>query len=551
MPKNFTIGIDFGTLSARAVALDLTTGEEVAEAVFAYPHGVMDRSLPTGEPLPAQFALQHPQDYLDALCQVIGRVCQAVGSENIAALCIDFTTCTVLPVDEEGSPLCFSPEFCREPHAYVKLWKHHGAVEQALVFDAVANRREEHWMVNCGGTSSSEWLFPKLLETLQAAPAVFEKTHRFLEAGDWLSWQLTGRETHNPCMAGLKAYWCEESGYPSDDFFREVDPRLVRIVGTKVCAKVDRLEELAGFISPEGAKLTGLPVGTPVAMPIGDAHASMPALNVTGDGEGLLVLGTSGVLMLNTPERPNVPGICSQVYGGVVADRYTIEAGQAGLGDCFDWFVKNCVPERYEVEARQRGISVHTLLQEKASALRPGESRLVALDWFNGNRSILKNDGLSGLILGLNLQTRPEEIYRALLEATAYGMRVILENYESHGVSVGRICAAGGIALKSPMLMQIYADVLGRKIDVGHSAQSGARGSALYAAVAAGACQDIREAARRYARPDKGSFTPIAENQKLYHQLYQEYRLLHDHFGRGGNAVMDRLYGICRQAKQL
>ncbi len=551
MVQKYTVGVDFGTLSARAVALDLSTGEEAAEAVFAYPHGVMDRFLPTGEVLPANFALQHPQDYLDALSQVVGKVCAVVGSRNVAALGIDFTTCTLLAVDESLTPLCMHPAFAREPHAYGKLWKHHGPVEQAQAFDAVANRRREPWTVNCGGTSSSEWLFPKILETLEMAPAVFEKTHRFLEAADWLSWLLTGRETHNPCMAGLKGYWCAESGFPEDAFFREVDPRLAGIVGTRVCAKVDRLEDLAGYLSEAGAKLTGLPVGIPVAMPIGDAHASMSALNVTGDGEGLLVIGTSGVLMLNTPERPNVPGICSQVYGGVVPDRFTVEAGQAGLGDCFDWFVKNCVPERYQREAQEKGISVHTLLQEKASAQRPGESRLLALDWFNGNRSILKNDGLSGLILGLHLQTRPEEIYRALVEATAYGLRVILENYESHGVSVGRICAAGGIALKSPFLMQIYADVLGRKIDVGHSAQSGARGSALYAAVAAGECKDIREAARRYARPDRGSYSPIPENARIYDLLYKEYLLLHDYFGRGSNAVMDRLYGIYRQAKQL
>ncbi len=546
----YTVGVDFGTLSARAVALDLSTGEEVAEAVFAYPHGVMDRNLPTGEALPANFALQHPQDYLDALAQVVRTVCAVVGSGNVVGLCIDFTTCTVLPVDENGTPLCFLPEFSREPHAYTKLWKHHGAVAQSMAFDAVANRRKEPWLENCGGAGSSEWLFPKIVETLELAPAVFEKTYRFLEAADWLSWRLTGRETHNPCMAGLKGYWSREHGYPSDAFFREVDPRLAGIVGTKVCERVDRVEEPAGYITQEGAVLTGLPVGTPVAMPFADAHASLPGLNVTGDGDALLVLGTSSVLMLNTQEPCAVPGISASVYGGILPDRYTVEAGQAGTGDCFDWFVKTCVPEGYHREAREKGASIHTLLQEKAAAQRPGESRLLALDWFNGNRSILKNDGLSGLILGLTLQTRPEEIYRALLEATAYGLRVILENYESHGVSIGRICAAGGISMKSPFLMQIYADVLGRKIDVGHSPQSGARGSAICAAVAAGVCKDVREAARRYARPHRGSYSPILENARIYDQLYKEYLLLHDHFGRGGNNVMARLYDIYRQARQ-
>lgn len=544
MAKKYTIGIDFGTLSARAVALDLQTGLEVAEAVYPYPHGVMDVQLPCGKKLPPQYALQHPQDYLEALENVIRGVLQTVSKEDIGALCIDFTTSTVLPVDEKGQPLCLRPEFMSEPHAYVKLWKHHGPVKQALEFDRVAKEREEAWMVNCGGTSSSEWLFPKILETLQEAPAVFEATDRFYEAVDWLSLVLTGEETHNPCMAGLKGYWDAATGYPSNDFFVAVDPRLDGIVGTKVCPQVGKVDSLAGHISPEGAKLTGLLEGTPVAMPIGDAHASLPALNVSKDAEALMVVGTSGVLMVNSPVKADVPGICSLVDGGVYPGVCTLEAGQAGLGDCFDWFVKNCVPGRYEEEAKEAGISIHTLLQQKAATQRPGESRLIALDWLNGNRSILKNDGLSGLILGLNLQTRPEEIYRALLEATAYGLRVILDNYEAHGVHINQICAAGGIAMKSPFLMQIYADVLNRPIVVGDSAQSGARGSALYAAVAAGECATIQEAAQRYARPNKGSFAPIPENVVLYEKLYQEYKLLHNHFGRGGNAVMDRLYDI-------
>ena len=549
MSKKYTIGIDFGTLSARAVALDLTTGEEVAEAVFAYSHGVMDRELPSGKKLPPQYALQHPQDYLDALRFVIGGVLETVDKEEIGALCLDFTTSTVLPVDRKGTPICFYPEFAEEPHAYVKLWKHHGPVKQAQAFDRVAHARGEKWMVNCGGTTSSEWLFPKILETLEEAPEVFEKTDRFFEAVDWLSLKLTGRETHNPCMAGLKGYWDAETGFPGNEYFVAVDPRLDGIVGTKVCPNVDRVDALAGYISPEGAELTGLPVGTPVAMPIGDAHASLPALNVSGEGEALMVVGTSGVLMVNSPVKADVPGICSLVDGGVYPGTCTLEAGQAGLGDCFDWFVKNCVPGRYEEEAKQEGVSIHTLLQQKAATQRPGESRLVALDWLNGNRSILKNDGLSGLILGLNLQTRPEEIYRALLEATAYGLRVILENYEAHSVHITKICAAGGIAMKSPFLMQIYADVLNRPIVVGDSAQSGARGSALYAAVAAGKFEDIRDAARHYARPNKASYTPNPENVALYEKLYQEYKLLHDHFGRDGNAVMDRLYDIYNLGK--
>ena len=550
MSGKYTIGVDFGTLSARAVALELATGKEVAEAVFEYPHAVMDMELPSGKKLPPQFALQHPQDYLDALKYAVGGVLKTVPAREVAGIGLDFTTCTVVCVDEEGVPLCMKPEFADEPHAYVKLWKHHGAVKQAQAFDRVAKQRGEVWPSFYGGTSSSEWLFPKILETAQEAPLVYEKTHRFYDAVDWLSLVLTGKETHNPCNAGLKGYWTKEGGFPDNDFFRAVDPVLDGIIGTKVCAAVNRVDEIAGVVSREGAALTGLLPGTPLAMPVADAHAALPALNVTGDGQCLLVVGTSGVLTVNAKAPAPVPGICAQTDGGIFPDLCSMEAGQAGLGDCFDWFVSHCVPEEYRQEARQQGISIHQLLRQKAMNYRPGQSRLVALDWWSGNRSILKNEGLSGLILGLNMQTRPEEIYRALIEATAFGLRVIVDNYEAYGVKIGDICVAGGIAMKDPMLMQIYADVLSRKLTVGDSAQAGARGSAMYAAVAAGAFPDIRCAANAYAKPVKATYTPKPENVAIYDALYREYRKLHDYFG-GESKVMDRLYEIYDMGKHL
>ena len=541
--KKYTIGIDFGTLSARAVALELSSGKEVAESVFPYPHGVMDAALPGGKKLPPQFALQHPQDYLDALAHTIGGVLQTVPAEEVAAICLDFTTCTVVCADKAGTPLCMKPEFENEPHAYVKLWKHHGATAQALRLDQVAKARGETFLTLCGDTSSSEFFFPKILETLECAPGVYDATYRFYDAVDWLSLMLTGKETHNPCVAGLKAYWSRENGFPSNDYFAAVHPGLDGIIGTKVCATVDRLDDIAGYITPEAAKLTGLLEGTVVAIPVGDAHAAMPALNITRDGESMLVVGTSGVLLTNTAKPAPVPGICAQVEGGIFPDLCTMEAGQAGLGDCFDWFVKFCVPESYHREAAEKNMNLHTLLTQKAETLRPGQNRLIALDWWNGNRSILKNDGLTGLILGLNMQTRPEEIYRAIIEATAFGLRVIAENYEAHGVTIGDICAAGGIAMKNPMLMQIYADVLRRTITVADSAQAGARGSAIYAAVAAGAFPNVGAAAEFYKQPICAVYSPKAENARLYDALYAEYRKLHDYFGKE-NKVMDKLHEI-------
>ena len=526
----YTVGMDFGTLSARAVALELETGRELASAEFVYPHGVMDRQLPDGAGLPPMYALQHPKDYLDGLQTLCKEIFKQVPRGSVRGVGIDFTTSTVLPVDETGTPLCFREEFAHEPHAYAKLWKHHGPVEQARRFDRVAKEQNAPWLSNCGGTVSSEWLFPKILETLEEAPEVYAATYRFYEAGDWLNRMLTGVETHNPCMAALKGCWSETLGYPSADYFRAVDPRLETVVGTKVCKTVNRVDELAGRVSLDGEILTGIPEGTPVAMALGDAHAAMAALNITKPGQAMLVVGTSGVMLANTEKPKHVPGICALTHEGVFPEACTMEAGQAGLGDCFDWFIKTF------------GLS-HGELTEKAASLRPGQSGLLALDWWNGNRSILKNDGLTGLILGLNLQTRPEEIYRALIEATAYGLRVILENYEKHGVSVGDICAAGGIALKNPMLMQIYADVLGRTLTVSGCKQAGARGCAIYAAVTAGAYEDIHAASEALRQPVAATYRPIPENVAIYEKLFAEYKNLHDYFGKE-NAVMDRLRAL-------
>ena len=543
MAGKYTIGIDFGTLSARAVALELGTGREAAQAVFAYPHGVMDKTLPDGTVLPPQFALQHPGDYLDALKATVGGVLERIPAEEVAGICLDFTTCTVVCADEAGTPLCMKPEFASDPHAYVKLWKHHGALSQAQAFDKVAAERGEKWPDFCGGTSSSEWLFPKILETAQESPAVFEHTYRFYDAVDWLSLLLTGKETHNPCCAGLKGYWSRQLGYPDNDFFRAVDPALDGIVGTKVCPKVDRVDEPAGYLSAAGAALTGLPEGTVVAMPVGDAHAAMPALNVTGEGQCMLVIGTSGVLMVNTKEAVAVPGICALTDRGIFPDLCSMEAGQAGLGDCFDWFVTHCVPESYRQEAREQNISIHQLLRSKAEKLRPGQSRLVALDWWNGNRSILVDSELTGLILGLTLQTRPEEIYRALLEATAFGVRVIMENYTRHGLPVRELVATGGISRKNPLMMQIYADVLQIPVRVAGTDQGAACGAAIFGA-AVGQGESLLEAARRMAPPSAAVYTPNLAYRTIYDRLYSVYLRLHDSLGRQAYSPMKELLNI-------
>ena len=531
--KKYVIGIDFGTLSGRAVVVDTANGDVLGEAVYEYPHAVMDESLPCGKPLPERFALQHPADYLETLSNVIPESIKAAGisAEDVCGLGIDFTACTLLPVGKDGTPLCFEEKYKSEPHAYVKLWKHHASQPQADRITEVAARRGERWLGLYGGKISSEWAFPKILEVLEMAPEVYEDTYRFTEAADWLSLMLTGVETHSNSFAGYKAMWNARDGFPASEYFAEVDERLRDVIGTKICANVDEIGNVAGYVNERGAQLSGLPVGTPVSVPLPDGHVGLAGLNITREGELMLVLGTSSCHIIHAKEELDVPGICGYVKDGVVPGLYTYEAGQACVGDCYDRFVRGYIPESYTKEAGERGISIHKLLREKASALGVGESGLLCIPWFNGNRSILVDADLSGMILGLTLNTRPEEIYRSLIEATAYGTRVIIDNFTEHGIEINSICACGGIAHKDEMLMQIYADVTGRNIRLTEVKQAASVGSAIYASVAAGVYPNIVEAAERMAKPTVKIYTPNPDNHAVYTKLYEEYKKLHDYFG--------------------
>lgn len=540
--KTYSIGIDFGTLSARCVVVDCSDGREVAEAVYNYPHGVMDDVLPSGKKLPPLFALQHPEDYLLALENTVKEAVSKAGitPDAVAGLGIDFTACTILPVDEKGTPLCMLPQYADEPHAYVKLWKHHAAQSEADEINALASQRNEEWLEAYGGRISSEWMFPKVLEILRNAPEVYAHTARFMEAADWLVSKLIGKEIHSLPFAGYKALYYKNA-YPANDFFVALDKGLNGIVGTKISTEIVDFTGMAGVLGAEGAALTGLNPGTPVAVPQIDAHAAMPALQITDAGELMLIMGTSSCHIVSGKVAKNIKGICGYVENGVIPGLATYEAGQAAVGDIFDWFVKNCVPAHYRDEAELQGVNLHSLLTEKAEKLAVGESGLVALDWMNGNRSVLDDSRLSGLILGLTLRTKPEEIYRALLEATAFGTKMIVDTLEHNSVPIACVKVAGGIANKNPLLMQIYADVLDRRMDVCQSTQAGALGSAIYGAVAGEVYPTLAQAAKAMGTPVSKSYYPNPENHKAYEKLYGEYVQLHDYFGRGGNDIMKRL----------
>ena len=550
MRPRYTIGIDFGTLSGRAVLVDVATGEEVATAVHEYEHGVIDERLPeSGVELPPDFALQDPDDYLRVFETTIPALLRESGvrPEQVIGIGIDFTSCTMLPTYRDGEPLCRDPKFRPNPHAWVKLWKHHAAQPEANRLNEIARRRGERFLERYGGKISSEWFFPKVWEILNKAPEVYEAADRLLEAADWVVWQLTGAERRNACTAGYKALWDKRSGFPDPDFFAALDPRLARVVDEKMTRTFFPAGTRAGTLQPAVADRLGLRPETAVAVGNVDAHVSVPAATVTEPYRMVMVMGTSICHMLLGTEMKPIEGICGVVEDGILPGYYGYEAGQAAVGDMFGWFVENAVPASYVAEAERRGVDLYRLMEEKAARLRPGESGLLALDWWNGNRSVLVDADLSGLIVGYGLHTRPEDIYRALLEAAAFGTAVIVRAFEQGGIPVEALYACGGLPQRSPLLMQIFADVTGKDIYVAASGQAPALGSAMFAAVAAGpeagGYADIRAAAARMARLHETVYRPRPEHHRVYRELFGEYLRLHDYFGRGSGDVMKRLRG--------
>jgi L-ribulokinase len=546
--NKYAIGVDFGTESGRAVLVDVAKGQEIATAVHQYANGVIDERLPgSGIRLEPDWALQDPNDYLEVFKHAIPAVLQSSGVDpaDVIGVGIDFTACTMLPTKANGTPLCFLPEWRDQPHAWVKLWKHHAAQPEANQLNQIAREQGYAFLNRYGGKISSEWFFPKAWQILDEAPDVYAAADRLLEAADWVVWQLTGEEKRNECTAGYKAMWSKRDGFPPNAFFKALDPGLERIVDDKMSRTLYPLGAQAGELTATAAGWTGLKAGTAVAVANVDAHVAVPAATVLEPGRMVIIMGTSNCHMVLGAEEREVPGICGFVQDGIVPGLPGYEAGQSCVGDSFAWFVEQCVPAAYEQQAAARGLNIHQYLEEQAARLKPGESGLLALDWWNGNRTILVDADLTGVLLGLTLATKPEEIYRALIESTAYGTRVIIDNFEANGIPITEIVATGGLPERNKLLMQIYADISGRPLRLTGTGQGGAFGSAMHGAVAAGHAaggyDTIFDAAHQMARLREETFRPIAQNQAIYEQLYREYVTLHDYFGRGANDVMKRV----------
>jgi L-ribulokinase len=547
----FVIGIDFGTLSGRAVVVRAGDGEELGSAELKFPHAVMDRELAeSGERLPPAWALQDPQDYVEVLKHAVPDAVREAGIDpaRVVGVGTDFTACTILPTTADGTPLCQLDEFRQRPHAYVKLWKHHAAQPHADRVTDVAAQREEPWLGRYGGRISSEWAVAKALQVLEEDPEIYERMDRWIEASDWIIWQLCGEEVRNACAAGYKAIY-QDGQYPSKEYFAALNPDFADFAADKLAASLADLGTRAGSLTAQAAKWTGLPEGIAVAVGNVDAHVTVPAAQAVAPGQMLAVMGTSTCHVMVGDRLAEVPGMCGAVLGGLIPDHWGYEAGQSGVGDIFAWFVDNAVPPAYHDQARERGVGIHEYLTSLAAEQQVGEHGLVALDWWNGNRSILVDAELSGLLVGQTLSTRPEDIYRALIESTAFGTRKIIETFDAAGVAVEEFVAAGGL-LGNPVLMQIYSDVINRPISLLDSAQGPALGSAIYASVAAGVHEDVKAAAAAMGKCRQRAYVPDPARAETYDALYGVYSELHDWFGRDHRELMRKLQKLRDDARR-
>ena len=547
--EHYVVGIDFGTLSGRAVVVRVSDGAELGTGTHDYPHAVMDTVLASnGALLPPDWALQVPADYIEVLKNAVPVAIAASGIDPALVIGVgtDFTASTPLPVIADGTPLNEISGYENRPHSYVKLWKHHAAQGQADRINELAAARGESWLPRYGGLISSEWEFAKGLQLLEEDPELYERMDHFVEAADWIVWQLTDRYIRNACTAGYKGI-LQDGAYPSREFLAALNPAFAGFADDKVAHEIGQLGASAGTLSKRAAAWTGLPEGIAVAVGNVDAHVTAPAAQAVEPGQMLAIMGTSTCHVMNSDVLTEVPGMCGVVDGGIVSGLYGYEAGQSGVGDIFAWYVKNQVPASYFEAADAAGRSIHEHLTELVKHQPVGGHGLIALDWQSGNRSVLVDHELSGLVIGTTLTTRPEEIYRALFEATAFGTRTIVETFAESGVPVTEFIVAGGL-LRNPFLMQVYSDVLRMPISIIASEQGPALGSAIHAAVAAGAYDTVLEAGKAMGKLNRAVYTPDGAAADSYDLLYAEYTLLHDYFGRGGNAVMHRLKALKRDA---
>jgi L-ribulokinase len=547
MPNQYTIGLDYGTNSVRALIVNVANGAEIAAAVWTYAHGTQGVVLSRDPNL----ARQHPADYLTGAETTIKqalatakKTVKGFSPDQVIGIGVDTTGSTPLPVDKDGQPLAFQKKFANNPAALAWLWKDHTSVAEAVEITALAKKMRPQYLAKCGGTYSSEWFWSKLLHCLRTAPEVFNAAYSWVELSDFVPASLTGTEHPDKfiagvCAAGHKAMWnAKWNGYPDEKFLARLNPKLAAL-RSRLTPRVHTIDRAVGGLTAAWAKKTGLTAGIPVAVGAFDCHLGAVGSGVT-PGTLVKIIGTSTCdisIAANTSKLADVPGLCGIVDGSVLPGYFGLEAGQSAVGDLFNWWVNYIQPHGEKLS--------HRKLDEEALKLAPGESGLLALDWNNGNRTVLVDQRLTGLMVGQTLYSTPAEVYRALVEATAFGALTIINRFEEYGVKISQIVNCGGIAEKSPLTMQIYADVTGRPMKLSRSAQTCALGSAIAAAVVAGAHKDYAAAQKKMTGLKPIVYKPDPKAHAIYRKLYALYKELHDAFGTkewNGN-----LYGVMKE----
>ena len=547
MSESYSIGLDYGTLSCRGIIADISDGTVVTEAEYVYPAGVMSRSLPDGEPLPSLYALQDPDDYVNALKSIVPTLMKQsrISPDKIKAIGIDATSSTVIPVDSNFIPLCKLEKFRNNRHAWPKLWKHHASAYDAKLLTDKAKELCPEILEDYGGIIGPENFLPKVMQTCREAPEVFEAAETFIEYSDYITSLLAGKEIRSGATLSCKATWSPGRGYPDKEFFRAINPIYENIPDKLMYHNgasplVVWPGEYAGKICMEMADKLGLSENTIVTAPEMDAYAGIPGAGINSEGSMILMIGTSTGVMLLNKEKKTVPGICAMVENSILPGYTNYAHGLPCVGDLFGWFIKNCVPKEYYEAAEKEGSGIHDYLSRLASEKAPGETGIVALEWWNGEKL---NPDLSGLILGMDLNTRPEDIYRALIEATAFGTRRIIEQYRKYGVVVNSVIACGGIAIKNAFLVQLYADVLGLPVKVCRCTQTAALGAAMFAASAMENNRNIEKIIEKMAPENYTLYLPDCENNRKYDKLYSYYARLNELFSHE-NSIMAELKEI-------
>lgn len=549
--KKFTIGINYGETSASAVLVDVNNGNLIATTSYPYANGIITKKLPeTDIELDEGWALQDPKDYINALKRTAPKLLKEsqINPEQVIGIGTAFVGSTVIPTTGDGTPLAMIDEYASEPHAWPKHLRHKAAMEKAQQLTQLAVDRFETFLDRYGGKINNEWFFPKVWEIYDDSSSIYNAADRLIEASDWIVWKLTGVETRNVCAAGYKGLWSKSEGFPLETFFGAMDSDLANVVDEKMKHEITPLGINVGGLTEEAAQWMKLIPGIPVASGLLSSHAAVPAATVAEPGKMAIIMGSDFFHMILSKKEHRVPGMCGVVEDGLVPGLFAYEACQSASGDHFAWFMDNAVPENYMKEARSKKIDIHNLMEEKAAALKPAESGLIALDWWGGNRSILVDRDLTGLILGYSMETNPEEVYRAILEAITFGTRKIFETFIASGVPINEIIVSGGKPTTNKLLLNIMANVTRTEIKIAKSQHASALGAAMYAAVAAGELKGgyatIQDASKKMAHLSSKSFIPNNNDKKTYNRLYSEYTLLHDYFGYGHNNAMKRLNNL-------